>query len=83
MVDVGIFSKTNDYIDIAEDYTVCIKDDKLFCLFEKRSVIHQSYRTDRLDVFLDAVYNVVGFAICDLSMQERDILRSLSSDSKQ
>lgn len=77
LVDVSIFSKTNDYIDVAENYTVCIKDDKLICLFEKGNMIHQSYRTDRLEVYLDIMHHVVGFAICDLSVQERNMLESL------
>lgn len=77
LVDVSIFSKTNDYIDIDENYTVCIKDNKLVCLFEKMNMINQSYRTDRLEVYLDVMYNVVGFAICDLSIKERNILKSL------
>lgn len=77
LVDVSIFSKTNDYIDIAENHIVCIKDTKLICLFEEMNRINQSYRTDRLEVYLDVMSNVVGFAICDLSVRERNILKSL------
>ena len=77
LVDVSIFSKTNDYIDIAKNYMVCIKQNKLICLFEGTDRMNQSYRTARLEVYLDVMYNVIGFAICDLTMQERNMLKSL------
>jgi len=77
LVDTSVFSKANDYIDIDEEYAVCIKDNKMICLFNEGNMANQSYRTDRLEIYLDAMYNIVGFAICDLSIQERNILKSL------
>lgn len=77
LVDTSIFSKTNDYVDVDKSYMIYIQNNKLICLFETNSIIAQSYRTDRLEVYLDSKNNILGFAICDLSVQERKILKSL------
>ena len=78
LVDTDIFHKTNDYVNIAADYIVGIKNNTCMCFFEGGNYVVQPYRTDRLEVYSDDLNNIVGFGICDLSLKERSMLISMS-----
>lgn len=77
LVDTSIFTHTNEYFDICQSYSVQLKNDVLHCLFENATCFKYSYKTDKLEIFVDSEKRIVGFAICDLSSEQIDMIKSL------
>lgn len=77
LVDSKIFTHTNEYLDVHKGYSVQIQNNNLICFFEDGSKFKYSYKTDRLEVFLDDEKRIVGFSICDLSSEQMNMINSL------
>lgn len=77
LVDSSIFTHINEYIDIYHNYSVQIQNDRLVCFFENVSTPMQAYRNNRLEVYIDAERKIIGFAICDLTDEQMDMINSL------
>lgn len=77
LVDSKIFTHTNEYLDVHKSYSVQIQNNNLICFFEDGSKFKYSYKTDKLEVFLDEEKNIVGFAICDLSSRQINMIDTL------
>lgn len=77
LVDASIFSHTNEYFDVCQSYSVQLKNDVLYCFFEKGTCFKYSYKTDKLKIFVDSKRQIVGFAICGLSSDQIDMIKSL------
>ena len=78
LVDTSVFNKAYDFIDINKGYTVSIAGNKLVCLFQVCDAIKQGYQTDRLEVYLNSNRDIIGFAICDLTAEELNVIHSIS-----
>lgn len=77
LVDTNIFTRVNDYVDVDQAYEVNISEDKLICAFMKESEFKKSYRNDRLEIFSDYQNHIIGFSICDLTVEEKKMMKSL------
>ena len=77
LVDTEIFSRVNDYVDVDQTYEINIFEDKLICAFIKCNEFKKSYINDRLEVFVDCQDQIVGFSICKLSVEEKNMVKSL------
>lgn len=75
MVDTGIFSKENDYFDVEQLYDVSICGSKLICSFVTKEQYFVAYRNGRVEIYVDSNNCVVGFSICDLSEEEKHLIR--------
>lgn len=71
------FQHKNDFIDISGNYRICLQKNKLLCFFADSPEIKQAYRTDRIEVYVDMMNNIMGFAVCDLSVQEINMVKSI------
>ncbi len=77
LVDTSIFTHTNEYFDVCQSYSVQLKNDALHCFFERGTCFKNSYKTDKLEIFVDSENQIVGFAICDLPSEQIDMIKSL------
>ncbi len=77
IVDTSIFTKVNDYIDVYKTYEICYFGNKLICSFDKTKVIVNSFRNDRVEIFVDCNNQIIGFSICDLSKDEKNLINSI------
>lgn len=77
LVDTGIFTGVNDYVDVDKAYEINIFEDKLICGFMKETEFKKSYRNDRLEIFVDCRNQIVGFSICELLVEEKNMINSL------
>lgn len=77
LIDSRVFRYTNAYIDVNKDYSVQIQNNNLICFFEDGTKFKYSYKTDKLEVFLDEEKRIVGFSVCDLSSQQINMIHSL------
>lgn len=80
LVDTGIFTKANDYIDVEQAYDINICKDKLICSFVKAKEFKNTFRNDRVEIFVDCNNQIVGFSICDLSEDEKNLINSIQRD---
>lgn len=74
IVDTSIFTKVNDYIDVNQTYDIYYNENKLICSFEKTKEIVNSFRNDRVEIFVDDNNQIIGFSICDLSKDEKNLI---------
>lgn len=77
LVDTKIFTHINEYVDVHKGYSVQIQNNNLICFFEDGTKFKYSYKTDKLEVFLDKEKSMVGFAICDLSSRQINMIDTL------
>lgn len=77
IVDTNIFTKVNDYIDVNQTYDIYCYENKLICSFEKTKEIVNSFRNDRVEIFVDSKDQIIGFSICDLSIEEKNLINSI------
>lgn len=77
LIDTAIFTKINDYVDVFQGYEIDIQENELICMFGKVNGVVQSYRNDRLEIYVDCLNQVIGFAVCDLSEEEISKINSL------
>lgn len=77
IVDTSIFTKVNDYIDVNQAYDIYYYENKLLCSFEKTKEIAASFRNDRVEIFVDSNDQIIGFSICDLSKEEKNLIDSI------
>lgn len=77
IVDTGIFTKVNDYIDVNQTYDIYYYENKLICSFEKTKEIAKSFKNDRTEMFVDCNNQIIGFSICDLSRDEKNLINSI------
>jgi hypothetical protein len=80
MVDTSIFTKDNDYYDVNQSYEVGICNNRLICSFVaiKDNII--AYRNDRVEIYVDSNNCIVGFSVCDLSEDEKCLIKSIKSN---
>ena len=77
IVDTSIFTKVNDYIDINQTYDIYYYENKLICSFNKTKENVDSFRNDRVEIFVDCNNQIIGFSICDLSKDEKNLISSI------
>lgn len=77
LVDTDIFTRINDYVDVDQAYEINISEDKLICAFMKESEFKKSYKNDRLEIFTNSQNQIIGFSICDLTIEEKEMMNSL------
>lgn len=65
LVETNIFKQTNDYVDIDKGYEIYMEENRLVCIFEDIEKVEQSYKNDRIEVYLNKNNEVIGFSICD------------------
>lgn len=78
LVDTSIFKRDNDYFDVNQPYNISICKDKLKCSFgviNDKSIV---YRNDRVEIYVDSNNCIVGFSVCDLSKDERNLIDSIN-----
>ncbi len=66
LIDTNIFRGTNDYIDVNQEYSVYLHANKLICLFQQHDKILCANKNGRLEVYMNEMNEVIGFAVCDL-----------------
>lgn len=76
-VDTQIFTKLNDYKDIYKDYKISIQGNKLICIFGGADEFIESYCNDRIEIYLNFLKEVAGFAVCDLDEEEINMINSI------
>lgn len=79
LVDTSIFTKDNDYYDVNQSYDVNVCKDKLICSFVKTKEKNIAYRNDRVEIYVDSNNRIVGFSVCDLSEDEKHLIKSIKS----
>lgn len=67
-VDVSVFSKLYEFIDIDKSYEMHIYDNSIICVFDKELV--KKVNTGRLDIYLNSLNEIVGIGINNLSEEE-------------
>lgn len=77
LVDNSIFTKVNEYIDVEQAYNIYCCKNKLVCSFVKIKEFKKAFRNDRVEIFVDCNNQIVGFSICDLSKDEKDLINSI------
>lgn len=77
LVDTDIFTRVNDYVDVDQAYEVNISENKLICAFMKECEFKELYRNDRLEIFCDCKNQIIGFSICDLTVEEKEMMNIL------
>ena len=77
IVDTGVFKKVNDFIDVYKTYDIFYCENKLMCSFEKTKEIMKSFRNDRVEIYVDCDNQIIGFSICDLSKDEKNLINSI------
>lgn len=77
LVDTSIFSHINEYIDVFQSYSFQLKKDVLHCFFENATCFEYSYKTDKLEIYVDSEMQIVGFSISDLSSEQIDLITSM------
>lgn len=77
VVDTSVFTKANDYVDVHQEYSAYIEDGKLICSFEKSVNFKYSYKTSRLEIYVDSNDKIIGFALCNLSKKEISMIKNL------
>lgn len=77
IVDTSIFTKINDYIDVNQTYDIYYYGNKLICFFENSKENVKSFRNDRVAIYIDCNDQIIGFSICDLSEDEKDLINSV------
>ena len=77
IVDTSIFTKVNDYVDVNQTYDICCCENKVICSFENAKEIVNSFRNDRVEIFVDCNDQIAGFSICDLSKDEKDLINGI------
>lgn len=75
VLNSNIFTKTNGYVDVEKKYNFYMAGDKLICYFGEGHMFEKGYRSDRLEVYMDFNKNLVGFAICDLHIEEKNMIK--------
>ncbi|WP_026518548.1 hypothetical protein [Butyrivibrio sp. MC2021] len=78
IVDTSIFTKVNDYIDVNQSYDIYYCENKLICSFDETKEIVNSFRNDRVEIFVDSNDQIIGFSICDLSIDEKNLINSIT-----
>ena len=78
IVDTSIFTKVNDYIDVNQSYDIYYCGNKLICSFDETKEIVNSFRNDRVEIFVDSNDQIIGFSICDLSIDEKNLINSIT-----
>ena len=80
LVDAKIFTRVNEYIDVEQTYDIYCCRDKLICSFKEVAEIEKAFKDDRVEVFVDCNDQIIGFSICDLSEDERNLIHSIAGD---
>lgn len=81
IVDTNIFTKVNDYIDVNRKYDIYCNENKLICSFGKTKEIVNSFRNDRVEMFVDSNDQIIGFSICDLSKEEKNMINCIMENA--
>ena len=77
IVDTNIFSKVNDYIDVNKNYEIYYYKNKLLCSFGNIKEVVDAFKNDRFEIFIDCKDQIIGFAICDLSKHEKNLINGI------
>lgn len=77
LVNTDIFKRTNDYIDVNQSYDIYYGKSKLICSFAKINDFVQGFKMDRVVVFTNDENQIAGFSICDLSENEKNLIKSI------
>ena len=76
LVDTDIFRRVNDYVDVDQTYEINLSGDSLICAFMTESEFKKSYRNDRLEIFVNSHNEIIGFSICDLTTEEKEMMNT-------
>lgn len=77
IVDTDVFKKDNDFYDVNQSYNISICKNKLSCFFVPINDKCIAYRNDRIEIFVNLNNCIVGFSVCDLSEDEKDLIKSI------
>lgn len=77
LIDTSIFSHTNEFIDVFQSYSFQLKNNGLYCFFDNSTCLKCSYKTDKLEIFIDSEMQIIGFAISELSSEQINLIKSV------
>lgn len=77
LVDLSIFRKANDYVDVKGNYYVTLADDKFICNFNEEYDLKETVVNKNIQFYIDNNNRLQGIVVSNLTDAEIKMIKSL------